>query len=98
LNIEKYQNIEKFNNLIKKVKLYRNWGDCYGYYLLATGYADIMVDPIMSPWDSLALIPIIRGAGGIITDYQGYDPVKGNSIIAASSSIHSVAISTLNSK
>jgi len=98
LNIEKYQNIEKFNNLIKKVKLYRNWGDCYGYYLLATGYADIMIDPIMSPWDSLALIPIIRGAGGTITDYQGNDPVKGNSIIAASSSIHSVVISTLNSK
>jgi myo-inositol-1(or 4)-monophosphatase len=98
LSIEKYQNIEKFNKLIKKVKLYRNWGDCYGYYLLATGYADIMIDPIMSPWDSLALIPIIRGAGGTITDYQGNDPVKGNSIIAASSSIHSVVISTLNSE
>ncbi|HEY6435686.1 MAG TPA: histidinol-phosphatase, partial [Ignavibacteriaceae bacterium] len=51
LNIEKYQSIDKFNNLIKKVKLYRNWGDCYGYYLLTTGYADIMIDPIMSPWD-----------------------------------------------
>lgn len=98
LNIEKYQDIEKFNNLIKKVKLYRNWGDCYGYFLLATGYADIMIDPIMSPWDSLALIPIIRGAGGIITDYQGNDPLIGNSIIAASSLIHSEVISTLNSK
>ncbi len=53
LNIEKYQNVEKFNKLTKKVKLYRNWGDCYGYYLLATGYADIMIDPIMSPWDLL---------------------------------------------
>jgi myo-inositol-1(or 4)-monophosphatase len=98
LNVEKYQNIEKFNNLIKKIKLYRNWGDCYGYYLLATGYADIMIDPIMSPWDSLALIPIIRGAGGTITDYQGNDPLIGNSIIATSSSIHSVVISTLNSE
>ncbi|NNJ54436.1 MAG: histidinol-phosphatase [Ignavibacteriaceae bacterium] len=96
LNIEKYQNIEKFNQLIKKVKLYRNWGDCYGYYLLATGYADIMIDPIMSPWDSLALIPIIKGSGGVITDYHGNDPVTGNSIIVASSEIHSEVISLLN--
>ncbi|MEJ2104676.1 MAG: inositol monophosphatase family protein [Ignavibacteriaceae bacterium] len=84
LNIEKYQDISRFNSLIKKVKLYRNWGDCYGYYLLATGFADIMIDPIMSPWDLLALIPIINGAGGTITDYNGNDPIKGNSIVATS--------------
>lgn len=96
LNIEKYQNINRFNYLVKKVKLYRNWGDCYGYYLLATGYTDIMVDPIMSSWDLLALIPIIKGAGGVITDYNGEDPVKGNSIVAASADIHSEVISILN--
>ena len=96
LNIEKYQDKEKFNQLIKKVKLYRNWGDCYGYYLLTTGYADIMIDPIMSPWDLLPLIPIIRGAGGIITDYHGNDPSKGKSAIATSPNIHSTVISILN--
>ena len=96
LNIEKYQNIDKFEQLIKKVKLYRNWGDCYGYYLLATGYADIMIDPIMSPWDLLPLIPIINGAGGIITDYQGNDPIKGKSAVASSKHIHSSVISFLN--
>ncbi len=96
LNIEKYQNIDKFNHLLKKVNLYRNWGDCYGYYLLATGYADIMIDPIMSPWDLLPLIPIINGAGGIITDYQGNDPIKGRSAVASSKQIHSRIISILN--
>lgn len=96
LNIEKYQNIEKFNHLIKKVKLYRNWGDCYGYYLLAAGYADIMIDPIMSPWDLLPLIPIINGADGKITDYQGNDPIKGKSAVASSNQIHSEIISILN--
>ena len=96
LNIEKYQKIDKFEQLIKKVKLYRNWGDCYGYYLLATGYADIMIDPIMSPWDLLPLIPIIKGAGGIISDYQGNDPVKGKSAVASSPQIHSKVISHLN--
>jgi myo-inositol-1(or 4)-monophosphatase len=96
LHISEYQNIENFENLMQKVKLYRNWGDCYGYYLVATGFADIMVDAIMSPWDSMALIPVIRGAGGVITDYQGGDPVKGNSIVASSKKIHAEVIRKLN--
>ncbi|GBD86563.1 histidinol-phosphatase [bacterium BMS3Abin03] len=96
LNIEKYQDKEKFDNLIHKVKIYRQWGDCYGYYLLATGFADIMIDPVMSVWDKLALVPIIKGAGGIITDYHGDDPIKGNSIIAANSIIHRDVIDVLN--
>jgi len=96
LNIQKYQNKIGFENLISKTKLYRNWGDCYGYYLLATGFADIMIDPIMSVWDSMALIPIINGAGGMITDYQGNDPVTGNSIVASNKVIHEEVIRILN--
>ncbi|BDQ03188.1 histidinol-phosphatase [Ignavibacterium sp.] len=95
LNIKKYQDAEKFDKLINSVWLYRNWGDCYGYYLLATGFADIMIDPIMSVWDTMALIPIIKGAGGIITDYNGNDPVNGNSIIAASPQLHSKVLDIL---
>lgn len=96
VNIKKYQSIEKFNSLVEKVKLYRNWGDCYGYYLLATGFADIMIDPIMNLWDLMALIPVIKGAGGIISDYKGGDPVKGNSIVAAAPGIHNEIIRNLN--
>ncbi|MGE5497226.1 MAG: histidinol-phosphatase [Syntrophothermus sp.] len=96
VNIQKYQNAQKFDKLISKVKLYRNWGDCYGYYLVATGFADIMIDPIMSVWDSMALIPVIQGAGGVITDYHGGDAVEGHSIIAAAPDIHSEVIKILN--
>jgi len=96
LSIEKYQNKDKFDLLIHKVKLYRTWGDCFGYYLLASGFADIVIDPIMSVWDTMSLIPIIRGAGGVITDYHGNDPVEGNSIIAALHGIHSEVINILN--
>lgn len=96
LDIKKYQDIDKFNILTEKVKMYRNWGDCYGYYLVATGYADIMIDPIMNIWDFMALIPVIRGASGIITDYQGNDPIKGSSIIAASPGVHKKVIEILN--
>jgi myo-inositol-1(or 4)-monophosphatase len=96
VNITKYKRAERFKDLISKVKLYRNWGDCYGYYLLATGFADIMIDPIMSPWDLIPLIPIIRGADGVITDYQGNNALNGNSIIAASPGIHQEVIMLLN--
>jgi histidinol phosphatase-like enzyme (inositol monophosphatase family) len=97
LNVQKYQDIDKFNDLINRVKLYRNWGDCYGYYLIATGFADIMIDPVMSIWDSMALIPVIRGAGGTITDYHGNDPVTGQSIIATGSAeVHREVVKILN--
>lgn len=96
LNIEKFQNAEKFNNLMHSVKFVRGWGDCYGYYLLATGFADIMIDPIMSLWDIAAIVPIVRGAGGSVTDYKGYDPLKGNSIIASTPLIHNQIIKILN--
>ncbi|MBI2419433.1 MAG: histidinol-phosphatase [Ignavibacteriales bacterium] len=96
LNVYTYQNGAGFEQLIRKVKLFRGWGDCYGYYLLATGFADIMMDPIMNPWDTLALVPIIRGAGGIITDYQGGNPVTGSSVIAAAPGIHAEVVRILN--
>jgi histidinol phosphatase-like enzyme (inositol monophosphatase family) len=96
IHIEQHQDIKKFDELVHKVKMYRQWGDCYGYYLVATGYADIMLDPIMNPWDLLALIPVVRGAGGNITDYHGGNPVKGDSIIATGGSIHNEIIKMLN--
>lgn len=93
---ETYQSRKALDNLISKVKMVRGWGDCYGYYLLATGYADIMIDPIMSVWDTMALIPVIKGAGGIISDYKGGDPAKGTSIVAASPGIHTKVIEVIN--
>lgn len=97
LCVHKYQKGDNFENLIKIVKLYRTWGDCYGYSLLASGYADIMIDPIMSVWDIQALVPIIKGAGGIITDYQGNEvTINSQSIIASSDKIHKKIIDILN--
>lgn len=97
LTFGQFQSQETFEKLIRKVKLYRMWGDCYGYFLVATGFADIMIDPIMSVWDSMALIPIINGAGGVITDYQGNDPVSGNSTVAANNKLlHDEVIAILN--
>ena len=49
----------------------RTWGDCYGYLLVATGRAELMVDNLMSPWDAAALVPVIREAGGEFSDWNG---------------------------
>lgn len=92
----KHQNGAAFAALTARVKLVRTWGDCYGYLLLATGGADVMCDPIMNPWDIAALIPVVRGAGGIITDWQGRDPVGSASIVAATPALHPQVIAALN--
>jgi myo-inositol-1(or 4)-monophosphatase len=55
-----------------------------------------MVDPIVEKWDLLSLIPIIRGAGGTITDWHGGDPVAGNSIVAAHPDLHGKILEVLH--
>jgi histidinol phosphatase-like enzyme (inositol monophosphatase family) len=97
LNPAKYQNGPAYDRLLTQVRLSRTWGDCYGYLLLAGGWADVMLDPIMNPWDIQALIPVIRGAGGVITDWHGGDPVKANAIVAAAPALHAQVIAALNS-
>ena len=91
-----YQSTAGWRKLVARAAAVRTWGDCYGYLLLACGGADIMADAIMSPWDLAALIPIVEGAGGLITDWQGNVPVKANSIVAAGRELHAQVIETLN--
>ncbi|MBN1586679.1 MAG: histidinol-phosphatase [Candidatus Omnitrophica bacterium] len=94
-SIEQHKDPIAFHSLVQRVKLFRGWGDCFGYYLLATGYADIMVDPIVNAWDIQPLIPIVRGAGGKITDYEGGDPVQADSAVATAGAIHQEVIEML---
>ncbi|MBW8781833.1 MAG: histidinol-phosphatase [Verrucomicrobia bacterium] len=96
LNPAKYQDGAAYDALSARARLVRTWGDCYGYLLLASGQADIMCDPVMNPWDIAALVPIVRGAGGVITDWQGGDPMRGESIVAATPSLHAQVIAALN--
>jgi myo-inositol-1(or 4)-monophosphatase len=83
LNLAKYQNGPACDRLLAQAKLCRTWGDGYGYLLVAGGWADIMVDPVMNPWDIAALVPVIRGAGGTISDWHGGAAYPAASIVAA---------------
>ncbi len=98
LFVEEYQNAAGFEKLLRKVKLFRTWGDCYAYFSLASGWSDIALDPVMEVWDVQALIPVVRGAGGVITAWDGSDPVQANSIIAATPALHRYVVEELNSK
>jgi myo-inositol-1(or 4)-monophosphatase len=69
---------------MEKSRLSRTWGDCYGYLLIATGWADVMYDPLMNLWDIAALVPIVRGAGGVITDSKGGPAYPATSTVASS--------------
>jgi histidinol phosphatase-like enzyme (inositol monophosphatase family) len=61
----------RWSSLASEAAVARTWGDCYGYVLVATGRAELMVDNLMSPWDSAALIPVVREAGGEFSDWEG---------------------------
>ncbi len=60
-----------FDRLSAAARLSRTWGDCYGYLMVATGRAELMVDPLMNLWDAAAIQPIVEEAGGTFTDWQG---------------------------
>lgn len=82
--------------LVAATGQYRSWGDCFGYTLLASGGADIMVDPVLNLWDIAALIPVMHGAGAKLSDWSGKDPVAADSLVAAHPDIHAGVIRLLN--
>ncbi|WP_257447380.1 histidinol-phosphatase [Archangium lipolyticum] len=77
----------KWREVTAKAYLARTWGDCYGYLLLATGRAEVMIDEELSPWDAAALQPIIEEAGGVFTDWTGTRTSFGGNAIATNAAL-----------
>lgn len=78
---------ERWDKLARASALSRTWGDCYGYFLVATGKAEVMVDAVVSPWDIAAFVPIIGEAGGVLTDWNGASTGFGGSAIATNAAL-----------
>jgi myo-inositol-1(or 4)-monophosphatase len=92
----RYQDGAAFERLCYRERIARTWGDCYGYLLLAAGWVDVALDPIMHPWDIAALIPVVRGAGGIITGWHGDEAFHATSIVAAATNVlHGATLAAL---
>jgi len=65
----------------------RTWGDCYGHVLVATGRAEVMLDPVMNVWDCAALQPIVEEAGGTFTDWRGRRTIHGGNAISTNGAL-----------
>lgn len=86
-----------FARLEGAVKLSRYGGDCYLYGMLAMGFIDLATDGMLNPYDIQALVPIIQGAGGIVTTYSGGDASMGGTVLAAGNpALHRTALELLN--
>jgi histidinol phosphatase-like enzyme (inositol monophosphatase family) len=76
-----------WERIAEAARVSRTWGDCFGYLLVATGRAEAMLDPILSPWDAAALQPIIQEAGGHFTDWSGRRTAFGGSAVATNEAL-----------
>lgn len=86
-----------FDRVDGAVRFTRFGGDCYNYALLAMGCLDLVVEASLQPYDIQALIPIVRGAGGVITTWSGGDPSMGGTAVAAGDArVHEEALHLLN--
>jgi myo-inositol-1(or 4)-monophosphatase len=74
---------DKFHRVERETRLSRYGGDCYAYCALAAGHVDLVIETNLNPYDIVALIPIIQGAGGIVTTWSGESAAGGGAIIAA---------------
>ena len=87
----------QFDRLKRQVELCRVGGDCYLYAMVAMGTVHLGTDVALEAYDIQALIPIIRGAGGVVTTYDGNNPSLGGNILASSNaSLHARALEALN--
>ena len=87
---------DAFQELAGAGKMTRYGGDCYAYALLAMGFIDLVVEASLKPWDVQALIPIVEGAGGLFTSWDGKDAQEGGRVVAAGDRrVHAQALEIL---
>ena len=89
--------LKSFQKVEKAARLTRFGYDCYAFCMVAAGFIDLVIESNLKPYDIMALIPIIEGAGGIVTTWDGGSPVNGGAIIAAGDKrTHAAAMALLN--
>jgi myo-inositol-1(or 4)-monophosphatase len=87
-----------FGRVEEAVLLSRYGGDCYAYCMLAAGHVDLVIETGLKPYDVVPLVPIITGAGGVITSWENGPPHAGGRIVAAGDRrVHEAAMALLRS-
>lgn len=89
--------LEAFDRVERAARLTRFGYDCYAYCMLAAGHMDLVIETGLKSYDIVALVPIIEGAGGIVTTWSGGPAAEGGAIIAAGDPrVHAEALALLN--
>ncbi|MEN9933641.1 MAG: hypothetical protein RLZZ387_220 [Chloroflexota bacterium] len=86
-NMGRYGREAAYARLVGASKMYRGFSDAYAYVLLATGRAELVLDPEMNAWDCAALLPVVQEAGGTFTDWQGVPTIHGGEAIATNGKV-----------
>ncbi len=89
---------DAYERLAGAARLNRGWGDCYGYMLVATGRAEVMLDPAINPWDCAPLPPILREAGGRFTTWAGEETIWGPDGVATNNALNKQVLAVLKSE
>jgi len=79
--------MDVYLELDRRARLARTWGDAYGYLMVATGRAEVMIDPGMNLWDAAAVQPVIEEAGGVFSDWQGQPSVHSGDAVAGNAAV-----------
>lgn len=88
---------DAFAALTRRCLMTRYGGDCYNYAMVAAGFVDVVVESQLKPFDIVPLIPILTGAGAVVTDWQGRPPLDGGSVaVAATPELHRAVLEVLN--
>jgi histidinol-phosphatase len=84
--------------LQKATRLARSWGDGYGYLMVATGRAEVMIDPVMNLWDAAPLQTVIQEAGGQFTDWKGRATVHAGEALATNGLVAEETLAILGAR
>lgn len=77
------EDLQAFMRIAAKARLVRNGYDCYAYAMVAAGFMDVVIESGLEPYDIQALIPIIEGAGGVVTNWTGGSADQGGQVVAS---------------
>ncbi len=90
--------LEAFRRIERAVRLSRYGCDCYAFAMLAAGHVDCVIECGVQTYDIAPLIPIVQGAGGMVTAWDGGSAVRGGDVIASGDArVHDAALKLLNS-
>lgn len=94
-NFDHRKAMAAYHDLERVAYVTRTWGDGYGYLLVATGRAEVMIDPIVNPWDVAAVAPVIVEAGGKFTSWSGIPDIRAGHCLGSNGLVHEFVLERL---